>query len=127
MATQSEGWVRAWNGPSAGSTLRTSDTQDLGFSFPSALAMGVAQPVSISGGTFTALTVPASALGVAISIPQSAGNNLIWKGASTDAGWRVSGDVAGSTPMPLLSTVNQGVAMGFSNTGPNATIRVWWF
>ena len=57
MVTQSEGWLRAWNGPSAGSTLRTSDTQDLGFSFVSALTMGKAEAVAISGGTFTLTNV----------------------------------------------------------------------
>ena len=119
MATQSEGFLRAYSAPSAGDARHSVDTQDRAWSFSSGVKQQV--QVSISGGAFTALTIPASALGVAIVLPAAAGNNLIWKGVSGDTGFRVD------QQMPLLSSLNQGDSMGFQNTGPTIVLDAYFF
>ena len=121
---QSEGFVRFYTAASAGAAAHVIDTQDLSWSVATGTAnSGQYQSVSISGGSFTALTVPASAKGIIIKLPAAAGNEMTLKGVTGD-GNNIVLDASLSWPISL--PLQQGAALGIRSIGSTRVIEVWW-
>lgn len=121
MPNVSEGWLRAWTAPTSGAQDHTQDTKDQFWSF----TRGAEQHefVVLSGGGYTALTVPHSARGMTVVFAATA-TQLIYKGASGDTGILIDG----ATGMPLnVSLRGKSSTPGFQNQGANETAQVYWW
>ena len=121
MAYQSQGYLRAFVATLPDAPDHVTDTKAQSWSFTSGAAQY--QRVVVSGGAFTALTVPSGALAVAVLLPATGAHEITVKGATGDTGTVISG----SYGMPYCSPLRQGAGVGFQNTGANATIDVFWF
>ena len=116
----SQGFLRAYIASSQFGPDHTQDTQDLPWSYTS----GAQQHnlVTISGGAFTALTIPASAKGVVFKMAATA-VNVTLKGAAADTGILL--DPQNGMPVQLSLRDNSS-QIGLQNGGANFQAEFWW-
>lgn len=125
MSNYSQGFIKAYSAPSAGDEANADvNTGLLSFAFVTGAgpgATGKKEPVFLSGGLYTALTVPSGAKAYVIEIPTSA-TSLTFKGATGDTGQPVDGTLSVPITMPIRGTATP----GFTNNGSDVTVEVTW-